>query len=169
MISIQDVIQKSRTSPFYLALLNFGLTRMIPFNKPHGIKIVSLGDDEINTFIPYKKRNLNHISGLHACSLATLAEFTTGFLLISKLDQKKYRLIMKRIQMEYFYQGKMDAEAIFEITNDWMKESIIDPLSREGVVLIECEVKIVDKQNNHLSTGLVTWQIKDWSDVKTKK
>ena len=141
---------------------------MIPFNKPHGFKIIALGDDHLKTLLPYKKSNFNHIKGLHACALATLSEFTTGFLLLTRLDASKYRLIMKKIEMEYHYQGKKDATALFEATGQWMEEKVIGPLQNEAAIVVVCEVKAHDVEGNHLTTGKVHWQIKDWSKVKTK-
>jgi hypothetical protein len=34
--------------------------------------------------------------------------------------------------------------------------------------VIICEVKIHDAAGNHLTTGKVFWQVKDWAKVKTK-
>jgi len=168
MIDKNAVIQKAKTSTFYLRLLNWGLNRMIPFNKPHGFKILEIGDYKLKTHIPYKKSNFNHIKGLHACSLATISEFTTGFLLLSKLDATQYRLIMQRLEMDYHYQGKMDATATFEISASWLEEFIYIPLKLNPAVVVICEVKIHDVKGNHLTTGKVHWQIKDWAKVKTK-
>lgn len=118
--------------------------------------------------IPYRRSNFNHIRGLHACSLATVSEFTTGFLLISNLDMKKYRLIMPRLEMDYHYQGKMDSFAEFSISQAWLDERIIDPLKTQDAVVVPCEVKIHDAQGNHLTTGKIHWQIKSWNKVKTR-
>ncbi len=38
-------IKKAETSSLYLSLLNFNLNRMVPFNKPHGIRIAEIRDD----------------------------------------------------------------------------------------------------------------------------
>jgi hypothetical protein len=168
MLDPNVVYQKAKTSPFYLRLLNWSLSRMIPFNKPHGFKIVSLTDHSLKTIIPYRKSNFNHIRGLHACALATISEFTTGFLLVSKLDAKKYRLIMQRLEMDYHYQGKMDAFAEFEISEQWLDEKIYKPLATSESVVINCQVKIADAKGNQLTTGNVFWQIKDWNKVRTK-
>lgn len=168
MIDQNALVQKAKTSSFYLRLLNWGLNRMIPFNKPHGFKILEVGDFKLKTLIPYKKSNFNHIRGLHACSLATISEFTTGFLLLSKLEATKYRLIMQRLEMDYHYQGKMDATATFEISDAWLAEKIYEPLKSSPAVVVICEVKIHDVKGNHLTTGQVYWQIKDWNKVKTK-
>lgn len=168
MFSASKILEKAKTSVFHRALLNWTLDRMIPFNKPHGFRVIELKDYAIKTSIPYIKRNMNHIRGLHACAMATLSEFTTGFLLISHLDQKKYRLIMQRLEMEYHYQGKMDAVASFEISEEWLLENIHLPLTTRDSVLVICEVKIYDVQGHHLTTGLVHWQVKDWQKVRTK-
>jgi hypothetical protein len=162
------ILQKAKTSAFYLKLVNWGLNRMIPFNKPHGFKILEISDYRLKTLIPYRKSNFNHIKGLHACSLATISEFTTGFLLISRLDATKYRLIMQRLEMDYLYQGKMNATAEFEISDTWLEEKIYEPLKTQPAVVVICQVKIHDAKGNHLTTGKVYWQIKDWAKVKTK-
>ena len=85
-----QLIDKAQNSSFYLRVLNWSLWRIIPFNKPHGIKIQKIESDGIVTTLPYKRKNLNHIKGLHACGMATLAEFTTGLMLLKKLDTSKY-------------------------------------------------------------------------------
>lgn len=168
MLSTAEIVSKAKTSTFYRALLNFALNRLIPFNKPHGFKIIDIQDHSLETLLPYRKVNFNHIRGIHACAMATVSEFTTGFLLIANLDSKKYRLIMQRLEMNYHYQGKMDAFARFSISEQWLQENIYLPLSTQESVLIPCEIKIHDAKGNHLSTGIVYWQIKEWTRVKTK-
>ena len=168
MFSQNAVLQKAKTSSFYLRILNWSLNKMIPFNRPHHFKIVEIGDYKLKTLIPYRKSNFNHIRGIHACALATVTEFTSGFLLVSKLDGKKYRLIMQRLEMDYHYQGKIDALATFEVSDSWMQQQIYEPLNSQDAVVITCEVKIHDTKGNHLTTGKIFWQIKDWAKVKTK-
>lgn len=168
MLKPAVIIEKAKTSSFYRSILNWSVDRMVPFNKPHKFRIIEFGDEFIKTKIPYRKRNFNHIRGLHACALATLSEFTTGFLLLQQLDIKKYRLIMQRLEMDYHYQGKMDAIAEFTVNKNWMNEKILLPLQRNDAVVVNCEVKIHDTAGNHLTTGHVHWQIKNWEKVKTK-
>lgn len=168
MMDSAKIIEKAKHSSFYLQVLNWSLNRMVPFNKPHGFRIVEIADDHVKTFIPFRKSNLNHIRGLHACALATLAEFTTGFMLVSKLDGQKFRIIMQRLEMDYHYQGKLHATAEFSATNEWFLKNIYTPLEQHDAVLVPCDVRIHDEQGNHLTTGKVFWQIKNWSKVKTK-
>jgi len=168
MFDAAKILQKAKHSSFYLMVLNWSLNRMIPFNKPHGFKVVEIGDYSLKTLMPYRKSNFNHIRGLHACGLATISEFTTGFLLLSSLDMKKYRIIMQRMEMNYHYQGKIDATAEFVISKEWLEEHVIKPLQTQETVVVPCEVKIHDIKGNHLTTGTIFWQFKDWAKVKTK-
>ena len=75
---------------------------------------------------------------------------------------------MQRLEMDYHYQGKMDATAEFTISTEWLEKNVTHPLSTQEAVVIPCEVKIHDLKGNHLTTGTVFWQIKDWARVKTK-
>lgn len=168
MFDAAKILEKAKHSSFYLRVLNWSLNRLIPFNKPHGFRVLEIGDYRLKTLMPYRKSNFNHIRGLHACGLATISEFTTGFLLLSSLDMKKYRIIMQRMEMNYHYQGKMDATAEFVISKEWLEDKVIKPLQKEEAVVVPCEVKIHDMKGNHLTTGTIYWQFKDWARVKTK-
>ena len=168
MFDPAKIIEKAKHSGFWRWVLNQSLYRTVPFNRPHKFQVVELGDNHLRAMIPYRKSNFNHIRGLHACALATISEFTTGFLLLSRLDVKKYRLIMQRIEMDYHYQGKMDSFAEFRTSDEWFQQQIILPLQSQEAVVVPCEIKIHDAKGNHITTGRVFWQIKDWAKVKTK-
>ena len=168
MFDRSKILEKAKHSAFWLWILNVALPRMVPFNGPHGFQVMEFSDHRLKAKLPYRRSNFNHIRGLHACALATISEFATGFLLLSKLDGKKYRLIMQRIEMDYHYQGKMDAFAEFATSDAWYEEQILGPLKTSEAVVIPCVVKIHDMNGNHLTTGKVFWQVKDWTRVKTK-
>jgi len=162
------LIEKAKTSSFYLWLLNKSFDRMIPFNRPHGFRIIEIGDYHVRTRLPYKTKNLNHLKGLHACALATLTEITGGFIFVTQLDPGKYRIILKKLEVDYLYQGKTHAFAEFRITDTWMMEKVITPLLSAASVEVVSEVAIVDEKGNQLTQGRATWQIKGWDKVKTK-
>jgi len=164
----QKILKKAYESKFYLGLLNFGLNRMIPFNRPHGFTVVDIKPDGIKVKLPYRKINFNHIRVLHSCALATVSEFCTGFLLVSKIDAKKYRIIMQRLEMDYHFQGKMDAYAHFELSDDILEKEVYQPLTQQDAIVLPCIVKITDEKGNHLTTGKIYWQVKSWNKVKTK-
>ncbi|MGB0177192.1 MAG: DUF4442 domain-containing protein [Owenweeksia sp.] len=167
-MDIVKLVRKAENSSFYRWLLSRGLNHIVPFNKPHRFRIESVSATHLKVRLPYRKRNLNHLKGLHACAMATLAEVSSGFLLVSNLDPKKYRLILQKLEMEYHYQGKMDALAEFSFEDDWLDREVRKPLESQPALLIPCEVKIHDVDGNHLATGVAHWQIKNWEKVRTK-
>jgi hypothetical protein len=167
-MNTHTLIQRARTSALWRWVLNRALFRLIPFNRPHALTVTALGADFIEVRLPYRKSNLNHIKGLHACALATLAEYTTGFMLIQKIDARRYRLIMKKLEMEYHYQGKSDAVARFEATDAWLEEKVFAPLQHQQAAEVLCQVAVYDVAHNHLATAKVCWHIKSWHAVKTK-
>ncbi len=168
MANLTRSLNRARTSPFFMKLLNFGLNRQIPFNKPHGFKILEIGEDHLTTYLPYKKANFNHIKGTHACAMATLSEFTTGLSLLRRLNAKKFRIILKSLKIEYYYQGKSGITANYTLDDAWLKEKIIEPLKTEDSVTVMMEIDSHDTKNNHVCTGFIEWQVKDWKKVKTK-
>ena len=162
------LINQAQHSKFALWKLNFLLKRFIPFNKPHGLTVVTLLPNKVQVKMPYKKNNLNHIRGLHACGLATAAEYASGLLLLYKLGIKEYRIIMESIQVSYTYQGKSDAIATFELSDEAFKQSVVSTLEKEGKVFKSCTILVHDKEGNLLCEATTNWQIKSWKHVKTK-
>lgn len=167
-MNLQKLIRQAQSSPFRLWLLNRALAFAIPFNRPHKLKVLKITDTDIEILIPYRRSNLNHIKGLHACGLATLCEYTAGLLLSYRLDTSKYRMIMRSLNMQYQYQGKMDAVAKFSISEEWLREKITGPLMSSDHVFVACEVSVYDVQGNLLCTGVSDWQVKNWEKVRVK-
>jgi len=167
-MNFEKYIAHAKRSKFGLWKLNLGLSYMIPFNKPHGIKINALTDHSVQTIIPFKRKNMNHIKGIHACGMATAAEFASGFQLLTQLGPKKYRLIMESLEMNYLYQAKTAIVAEFEATEEWIHTTIQQPLETKDSVMIKCEIKLFDTNRNQVATGYTNWQIKPWSKVRTK-
>ena len=87
---------------------------------------------------------------------------------MTQLDPIKYRIILKKLEVDYLYQGKTDAFGEFRITDTWMADQVINPLKSSESVEVVSEVKIVDEKGNQLTQGRATWQIKGWDKVKTK-
>ena len=74
---------------------------------------------------------------------------------------------MKDFSLDFHYQGKMNAYAIFELDNSQLKETILDPLSHSDKVEVSYEVLMKDEEGELLSTSSVTWQIKKWESVSS--
>jgi acyl-coenzyme A thioesterase PaaI-like protein len=141
---------------------------MIPFNRPHGFRVVPLKEGGISVVIPYWRINRNHIKGVHACALATAAEMASGLGLLEHLDPRKYRLILRSLRMDYHYQGKERVTAVGRPDVSEIKLHVLDPLLTQDVVDHTSVVELHDRSGHHVATGTATWQVKDWSKVRTK-
>lgn len=168
MNRLNNLFAKAQKSKFWLWVLNIALQRVIPFNKPHRIVVSKITPDGIEAQIPYRRKNLNHIKGVHACGLATAAEFTSGLVLLSKLGTKDYRLIMESIEVKYKYQAKSTATTTFSISEERLEKEVRQPLKTEDAVYIRCEIPVHDADGNLVCTAFTNWQIKPWEKVRTK-
>lgn len=168
LAKLPGLIEGARTSPFKLKMLNLMLGRLIPFNRPHGVHIFELGKEHVKTTAPYKRKNLNHIKGVHACCIATVAEFSSGLLFLSRLNPARYRLIMAKLEIDYLYQAKSAIIAETRISEQELKDAILKPLADKEKLLHTQLTEVYDDQKNHLATARVTWQIKRWDAVRTK-
>ena len=149
-------------------LLNVVLLRTVPFNKPHRIKVIHIGNDELTMRVKNIKPNQNHIRGIHACLLATLCEYVSGLSLLLHFSAKDYRIILKTIHMTYHYQAKTAVYVKFKISKDQIENEILAPLKNQDAIFKEFSVEVYDEEKNHICTGLINWQIKSWNKVKMK-
>lgn len=168
MKKLNALIEKAKSSPFYLWILNQVLWRAIPFNSPHNFTITQITDDSVTVKMPYIRKNMNHIRGLHACGLATLCEYACGLQLMNVMGASTYRIIMKDLHMDYRYQGKTDVAVTFSLSKDWVEKEIIEALKTEDAVLKRFELQVMDKNQVHICTAQVNWQIKPWDKVKVR-
>lgn len=164
---LPDLIAKARATAGDLDALNQALGAFIPFNAPHGFCIEELGEDFVKTRAPYKEGNFNHIQGIHACAIATIAEFSSGLLLLSKVDPLQYRLIMAKMVVEYHYQAKQDTFAVTYLTAEQIEREIVAPLREVDSLLRSMETEVRDRDGNLVATAQITWQIKPWDKVRT--
>ena len=167
-MNLQSAAQKAQTSKLWNYILNLGLLRMVPFNRPHNFWVTKLTGNLVEIKLPYIRLNMNHVKGIHACAMATTSEYASGLLLLYRLNPKEYRIIMESFSVKYHYQGKTAAKTKFIFSDEDFEKEILNPLKTEDVVYKLCTVETFDNNNNLLCTAKVNWQIKNWSKVKTK-
>jgi acyl-coenzyme A thioesterase PaaI-like protein len=154
-------------SPLKLKIFNPILRRVIPFNLPHMISLVSINNEQAVASIPNKRLNHNHLGGIHACAIATLGEFCAGLMIIKHFSITKFRPIMKNLNIEYLYQGKSELKgecSIPELDLARVKAELAD-LDKS---FLELHTSIYDKDKNLVAKVTSLWQIKKWKAVKTK-
>lgn len=148
--------------------MNLVLPWLIPFNRPHGFRVVPLQGGGISVHIPYWRINRNHIRGVHACCLATAAEMCSGLSVLEHLDPRRYRMIMRSLTMNYHYQAKEPVVATCVLSRSEVAEHVLGPLGSQAAVDHTNTVELRDRSGNHLATGIITWQVKAWEKVRTK-
>lgn len=168
-MNLAHLFQKAQESSFHRFLLEKALGRFVPFNGSHRFKVDHIAPYALRIKAPYRKSNLNHLKGIHACAMATIAEISSGLLLIGILDPNKYRIILQKLELEYHYQAKSDTIARFEISEEWLQDKVLEPLENSDRVFVDCGINLFDKEGNEVATAIARWQIKSWSTVKTKR
>jgi len=159
---------RAKRSKFWLWVLNLLLGRVIPFNRPHGFKLLLIGDHVVRAGAENRRSNQNHLKGIHACAIATVAEFSAGFLLLSKLDPRRYRLIMSKIEIDYLYQAKETIVSESSLSPETLRNDIIAPLQTEDSILVKIQSNVDDISGNEIAHCYITWQIKCWDRVRTQ-
>jgi len=147
-------------------LLNQFISKFIPFNGPHGFKVLQM-DETVQIKIPYKRKNMNHVKGIHACAIATLGELCAGFSMMKHIPVDRYRFIMSNLSVEYFFQGKTDLLGQASLDSKEI-EMILQKLKSADSAYIEILSKITDIEGNHVANVTSKWQLKDWKEVKLK-
>lgn len=165
---LPKLIERARHSPRWLLVLNLLLNRVIPFNRPHGFRIAAITGEMVRSAASYRRVNRNHVRGVHACAIATVAEMSAGFLLLSRLDPQRYRLIMGRLEVDYHYQAKEDIVSESFLPDQRLENEIIGPLRDQEAVTIWMQSLVTDRSGNRIAEGRTTWQIKRWDRVRTK-
>jgi acyl-coenzyme A thioesterase PaaI-like protein len=168
-LTVGDLLASAGKSTTGKWFFNFILKYAVPFNKPHRLKLLKGETGSTTVLLPYRRSNLNHIKSIHACALATLCEYTTGLTLLSLFSEKEYRIILKNIKMEYHLQALTDVTASFTIKKEMVEQKILLPLKSEPSILYEFEIHVFDKEQKHICTGFIKWQIKSWQNVKLKR
>ena len=164
---LRSLMYKSQSSPMALYCFNFLLIYGIPFNRRHGYRVLEIKPGQVKTTIPYRKRNFNHIRGIHACAIATLAEFAAGLVLLQSFTPQKYRLIMSKLHIDYHYQAKTRLVAVASMEAEWVRQ-LKHKLNTEDKVNQQVITEVFDENENLIATVTTHWQLKLWDKVKVK-
>jgi acyl-coenzyme A thioesterase PaaI-like protein len=154
-------------SPWQLKILARVFDRIIPFNIPHGLSFISISDAEVKVKIPLKKKNMNHLKGVHACAIALIGEFTGGITIIRMFPVSEYRLILKSLNAQYLYQGRTDLIGRAVLKKEDVQR-IHQALSSDSVCEQKMVTEIQDLNGKLVAKVTTTWQIKSWKQVQLK-
>lgn len=139
----------------------------IPFNAPHGFNIVALNKDEVRIELPNSKLNHNHVSGIHACAIATLGEFCAGLTLARHLGMTRYRFLLAKLEVDYHMQGRTKLTGVAHLDEAQVTALKAD-LEKQDKLLFEHHTNITNTLGEKVADVKSVWQIKDWNKVQLK-
>lgn len=151
-----------------LTWLNGIFKRILPFNAPHGIKIIGLEAEEVRVLLPSRRANQNHLKGMHACAMATACEFCSGMAVLIRFDMGDYRLIMSRLEMQYLRRpAPGDCIAVADVSVDLARQvhEEIDH-AEDGASRFELPSRLLDANGDVVAKATVHWHVKPWSRVR---
>ena len=143
------------------------MQEVIPFNRPHAISVIELSPSSCKVYLPEKYRNKNHLRTMHACAIATAAEYVSGLNVVQAFDMEKFRLIMSRIEVDYVRRPDGYCHAESGISNEHMSQ-INRELDAEGVSKFSLVSIVTDSKNEKVAEATVYWQVKSWQKVLVK-
>ena len=136
----------------------------VPFNRPHRISITEISPKGCVVSIPYRRRNLNHLGTMHACTIAAAGEYVSGLNVIEAFDISDFRLILSRLEVDYIRRpvGSCTAKSSWP---DEMLDKLKTSLNSEGVAKFVLTAKLRDSKSEHVATTTSHWQVKSWEKV----
>tara|TARA_B110000285_G_scaffold235283_1_gene316064 strand:- start:2072 stop:2590 length:519 start_codon:yes stop_codon:yes gene_type:complete len=159
-------VKKARAGqPFWL---NVFFRKALPFNAPHGIRILEMSEALVRVSLPDRRSNKNHLNGMHACAMATACEFASGLAVLERFNMEDFRLIMHRLEMDYHRRpasGRCESHAA--IPKELEQQIRVDlASSADQVSRFSMVSELFDGSGERVATAQVHWHVKPWSAVR---
>jgi len=135
------------------------MQEVIPFNRPHRLTVKSLSDERCEVVLPFRRRNLNHVGTMHACALATAAEYASGLCVLSAFGVGRIRLVMADLKMAYSRRGDSSCVAEAKLPSDVLAE-VQKKLKAEGRCAFELHSEVRDADDEVVAEAQITWHLK---------
>ena len=151
------------------ALLSWVFRRVIPFNAPHGLRIaaVTTGPDgtAVEVLLPWRRSNRNHIGTVHACALATAAEFATGLGLVDAARSLgPFRLVLTRLEVDYTRRAMGPCTARSVWPAERLAQAVADA-TRDGAVALDGSATVHDAEGLEVARARTVWHIRRMPDA----
>ena len=135
------------------------MQEVIPFNRPHRLTVLFLREDRCEVALPFRRRNLNHVGTMHACALATAAEYASGLCVLSAFGVGRVRLVMANMQIAYSRRGDSSCIAAAELHAEVL-EHVRTQLEDQGRCAFELHSVVRDSADEVVAEAKITWHLK---------
>ena len=129
----------------------------LPFNAHVGLERCDDGQDGLLR-LPADNRYTNHLGTVHASALFSLAEASSGELLIAKLGDSASSIgaMVRRTETKFKKPATGEIRSMGGINeSDW--SAAMDQLAGKGRALITIKIKIVDANDQIVSQSAFDW------------
>ena len=135
------------------------MQEVIPFNRPHRLTVLSLSDERCEVELPFRRRNRNHVGTMHACALATAAEYASGLCVLSAFGVGSARLVMANMQISYARRGDSRCVAEAKLPSKTL-EHVQGQLNDQGRCAFELRSVVRDAAGEVVAEAQITWHLK---------
>ena len=141
------------------------MQEVVPFNRPHRLKILQLSGGSCTVELPKRRRNLNHLGTMHACAMATAAEYASGLCLLSAFGMEDVRLIMSHMEVSYTRRAQTSctAQAVCSAEDT---EALRRLLQKEGRAPLTLTSVVCDAEGQEVARAEIQWHLKGLGATK---
>jgi acyl-coenzyme A thioesterase PaaI-like protein len=109
--------------------------------------------------LPWRRRNLNHVGTMHACALATAAEYASGLCLLNAMEHQQVRLVMANLNITYPRRAQSACTAVAKLDSRHL-EDILAQLDKEGRGAFVLKAQVKNADNEVVASAEITWHLK---------
>ena len=127
----------------------------IPFNRFLGLRVAALTLGRVEMILPDSFFRQNQIGSAHACAIAILGETPASLLVAQTYSPKKYRGLVKRLDVDYIRPGHGELMGETLAPEEW-------PAVKDGQCTLELKTMIRNSDAQDIAICRTTWQIQEW-------
>jgi acyl-coenzyme A thioesterase PaaI-like protein len=143
-------------------LLDVLVTIGVPFNRWLGYRIQEFTPERVTVESPPTVLRRNHVGTAHACAQALLGEMPAGLLVAQKYPLEEHRMIISKLEIEYFKAGRGTLFGKCEAPAEW-------PELVDDEAWVEMVTKITNDNGELISECRTRWQVKTWAKITADK
>ena len=98
---------------------------------------------------------------MHACALATAAEYASGLCVLSALGVGKARLVMAELNMTYQRRAESSCVACASLPADVL-EQVKEKPGQEGRASFDLHSEVQDAEGEVVAEARITWHLKSF-------
>ena len=141
------------------------MQEVVPFNRPHRLRILQLSEGSCTVELPKRRRNLNHLGTMHACAMATAAEYASGLCLLHAFGIEDVRLIMSHMEVSYTRRAQTSCTARAGCSAEDV-EALRKVIQKEGRAPLTLTSVVCDAEGQEVARAEIQWHLKGLGATK---